>query len=970
MAEDIPELRANMLTPSGTCARCHRPLTRSAAADGCLHCFVDFVGLDESLGFDGTIPDGEEARRYSHFEIALEADGTLAELGHGAMGTTYRAVDTVLQSPVALKVIGRNVADSPAVRARFLREARTAARLRHPNVASVFHYGEQEGECFYVMELVEGETLEERVRRAGHLPVQTVLEIGLQVARALEAAEGQGLVHRDIKPSNLMLVRGPGKGDQPGEPPVVKVIDFGLARAVAVGEHVAGENETRHGFVGTPTYASPEQFSAGNQPVDTRSDLYSLGVTLWYLLCGRTPFRGQSLEEIHAKQVGQALPIDQLAARRVPAPVVALLRSMLAVDPGARPQSARELLDALQRCQGKDGLVQRGKSFWLAIIVSVLLVPTTLATIFYVRGSQPAKPASKPPLNLVDRSVAVLPFENLSADPTVAFFSDGVHDAITDELASIAQLKVVNAEGGSAPSYPPGKRDLVKIGRELGASHLVEGAVRRENERVEVTITLTDERNVATKWTKQFSGSLADVFSIQRDITREVANRLRATLSPGEEAAIDEPPTTDPVAYDLYLRATHGQNQYNTPAGMLKGVAEKIDLLNEAVKRDPKFVLAWCELVNAHDAMYTVRLYMSPEEQTVDHRTLADIALQEARRLKPDEGRVHLSQARHFMNLSADPEQARVELAAARLTLPNSPELEYTSGMLARTQGRWADAVRDLEKAASLQPRDVSTANSLFWVYRSMRRYEDADRASARVIALRPQEDVAFDLLYRACGPLEERADLGRLRDFLDHFTPASDADKDIRDLSQVLLALCAHDPSAVERALTACEKPVIPVQGFWYPKSWFQALAARMRGDHEGARVEFTSARAAVEQSLSKQPDSAKMLSLLAMIDAGLGRKEDAVREALHAHEMMPQRVSATASSVVDSSLAVVYAWTGETDRAFALLDDLAGRAAGINLVYQATYGDLRLNPVWDPLREDKRFAALLEKLAPKDTH
>ena len=241
----------------GICARCHHRLTRPSTSGGCLRCMMDAVASEGEDAFDPAAA-GEASRCYSHFEILLAKDGSLDELGHGAMGTTYRAVDTVLRSTVALKIIRRTIADSPGIRGRFLREARAAAKLRHPNVASVFHYGEQEGECFYVMELVEGETLDERVRRYGPLPAARALEIAVQVARALAAAEACGVVHRDLKPSNIMLAAPHADGDD-GEKIAVKVIDWGLAKSVTL-ESVLGFEETRLGSVGTSVFASPEQY--------------------------------------------------------------------------------------------------------------------------------------------------------------------------------------------------------------------------------------------------------------------------------------------------------------------------------------------------------------------------------------------------------------------------------------------------------------------------------------------------------------------------------------------------------------------------------------------------------------------------------------------------------------------------------------------------------------------------------------
>ncbi len=290
------------------------------------------------------IAGATDNRRFAHYEVAVRADGTLAELGRGGMGITYRSIDTTLRCVVALKVVNPDLVQNAQVRGRFLREAQVAAKLRHPHVASVFFFGEriEDGQLFYAMELVEGETLHARVRRCGGLPVETVLQIGVQVAAALAAAEEHGLTHRDLKPANLMLVRG--------EAVNVKVIDFGLAKAVAEAQADALVLTRTQEFVGTPAFASPEHFNVW-QEVDTRSDFYALGATLWYALTGHPPFAGHSPGEIYARQLHGELPMEQLAAAKVPQPLTILLRSLLSPDPAGRPQTAPELAAALARCQ-------------------------------------------------------------------------------------------------------------------------------------------------------------------------------------------------------------------------------------------------------------------------------------------------------------------------------------------------------------------------------------------------------------------------------------------------------------------------------------------------------------------------------------------------------------------------------------------------------------------------------------------
>jgi serine/threonine protein kinase len=407
---DVAEREPAVAETYGTCGR---TLTQVGLKGECLRCLV-------SLGFlsDSQQPEESETPRrltpgplkYDHFEVEVGADGFPIELGAGAMAITYRARDTVLNSVVALKVIDRSAAQDPRARSRFLREARAAAQIRHPNVARVSHYGEQDGECFYVMELVEGETLETRVRRDGPMPLALALEVMEQAARALAAAEACGVVHRDIKPSNIML-----ECDAAGAL-VVKVIDYGVAKVLAP-EAERGAEQTQTGFIGTPAFASPEQFpSIGQTRIDTRSDIYSLGVTFWYLLCARVPFVGRTLEDIHARQA-EPVPVEQLKGLDIPSRCLALLKSMLAPDPQDRPQSARELRSAVHRCWAQFSAEARGRRNRVALAAAgTALVVAAIASGAWLHQSAQASAA-------MERSIAVLPFENLS--PNGRDFSSG-----------------------------------------------------------------------------------------------------------------------------------------------------------------------------------------------------------------------------------------------------------------------------------------------------------------------------------------------------------------------------------------------------------------------------------------------------------------------------------------------------------------------------------------------------------------
>src|SRR5213075_3158585 len=447
-----------------TCATCGRPLTQVGPKGECLRCLV-------GLGFlaDGEEPEKPAARgrltpgplRYAHFEVEVGADGFAVELGAGAMAITYRARDTVLNSVVALKVIDRTVAQNPGARSRFLREARAAAQIRHPNVARVSHYGEQDGECFYVMELVEGETLEAKVRREGPMLLSLALEVIEQSARALAAAEACGVVHRDIKPSNIMLESDPG-----GCAPIVKVIDYGIAKILNP-EAERGAEKTQPGFIGTPAFASHEQFASSEQmKIDTRSDIYSLGVTFWYLLSGRVPFVGRTLEEVRARQT-EPLPIEQLKVGDVPARILALLKSMLAPDPKDRPQSARELLSDVHRCYTKFSAEARSRRRRFAVVAAVatlILVAIAFGTWMYQRAQSSAQ---------IDRSIAVLPFDNLSDDKENAYLAEGIQDEILTRLSKVGDLRVISRT--SMQHYKSDPENLREIAKQLGVAYVLEG---------------------------------------------------------------------------------------------------------------------------------------------------------------------------------------------------------------------------------------------------------------------------------------------------------------------------------------------------------------------------------------------------------------------------------------------------------------------------------------------------------------
>jgi TolB-like protein/Tfp pilus assembly protein PilF len=551
---------------------------RLNAKGDCRACLVR-TGLGETA-----VETKSSALVFGDFEIEQDADGSYWELGHGAIGVTYLAADRVLRRRVALKVIEvpAGARGSQFVRERFLREARAAGALRHPNVAAVYQFGTSPdgSHCYYAMELVEGETLGARVRRDGPLNAKEALEIAIQITRALMAAAAHDLIHRDLKPGNIMLTTESE----------VKVIDFGLAKAIT---DAGGDMDLTHGeFVGTPSFASPEQFGSG--PVGARSDIYSLGATLWFALTGLAPHFGKTMEEIRDRKTRDDLPTAQLVARKVPEPLVKLLCSTLAIDPGKRPASARELMEALESCRRKltrrIGVPYLKPALRSEAFARVVIVATLLSVGLFLLGRYSAPNEQKAPA-LPTKSIAVLPFVNMSSDQENVYFADGLTEEILSRLAEVRDLKVPGRT--SSFVFKSQNRDLREVGSALGVANVLEGSVRKSGDRLRITAQLIRTQDGYRLWSQAFDRKLDDVFAIQEEIARAIAEALSVQLKLRGEGK-PERSTQDMAAYGDYLEARALITQRNTD-----NLRRATTLLEAAVQRDPSFAKAWAALAQA-----------------------------------------------------------------------------------------------------------------------------------------------------------------------------------------------------------------------------------------------------------------------------------------------------------------------------------------------------------------------------------
>jgi TolB-like protein/class 3 adenylate cyclase len=581
------------------------------------------------------------------------------------------------------------------------------------------------------------------------------------------------------------------------------------------------------------------------------------------------------------------------------------------------------------------GLVGLGLSYWL---------------IYHQIAQQRARAFATVPF----KSIAVLPFANLSASAENAFFAEGVQDEILTDLARIADLKVISRT--SVMQYKAGiARNVRAIGQALGVTHLLEGNVQRAGGKVRINAQLIDARNDAHVWAQTYDRDVADLFAIQSEIARTIADQLQARLLPEEKAEIGRRPSSDDAAFALY---TQGKTLLLSAVSTDPDKAtflHALGLLDQAVARDPNFFLAYCELVHAN-----AELYFYNFDHTPARLALAEAALQNALRLRPDAGETHLAQAEYLYRCHFKYDRARAELALAARALPNNPRVYALTGFIDRRQGHWEEAIRNFEKALQVDPRNYVVLQQISATYPYLRRHREEALAADRVLSLNPKD--AGARISRAFVDLEWRANLQPYRDAV-HAILLENPDG-AEEVASDWFAVSWYERNAADVTRAAA---AIPAEGAGsnavrFPKAWYEGLAARLRGDAASAQETFLRARAVAEHDVQERPEYGPPLCVLGMIDAELHRKEDAIREGRRAVELLPVERDSINGSHLVMHLAMIYAAIGEKDLAIEQLRALLSRPG------DGSYGDFRLNSFWDPLRGDPRFEKLVASLAPKD--
>ena len=916
-------------------------------------------------------------RTIGHYKISKR-------IGTGGMGEVYLATDITAGRKAALKLLPTRFTSNAERLKRFQQEERALVGLNHPNILTVYEIGEDHSTHYIASELIEGETLRQRLMR-GRMEVGEAVDVAIQVASALAAAHETGIVHRDIKPENIML-RPDG---------YVKVLDFGIAKlaesafadpssvavlrrveATADGAESVTLAETNLGSIlGTVHYMSPEQ--ASGAPVDKRTDIWSLGVMLYEMVTGHAPFTGDPPSQSYgaAGTPGEVMtsilekeppPLTSYITQ-TPAELQQIISRTLRKEREERYQSAHELLEALQSLRRsmefKTALERSTKPpLWLrwtrsptALVLLLLVAALALALPFYWHRNLTLS-------SIPEKSIAVLPFENFSDNKENSYFAAGIQDDVLTSLAKIHELKVISR--ASVMAYQkPGGRNMREISQALGVANVLEGSVRRTINRVLVNVQLIDARNDRHIWAERYDRAVADSIGLQGELAAEIAKVLQAKLDPEEKASLGTKPTNNPEAYVLYLRALELEQNAETLKPPLLPTTEDwkavAQLYAQAIALDPAFALARARASISYSEQFF-------ETQDPALKAKARTLAEEALRLSPALGEAHLALGLFFYlterNYTAALEQFTIALTAS----PNNVEVLDYIARIYRQQGRWRAAIGGFEQARSLNPRVEPW--ELVMTYYMVRDWRAAAAAMKQNLARRP--DQPRPRVGLAQIEVVANCDLAAARAKLREIPAGVDPDG-VVTLPNWNLSMLERDFATAEKWLADFPSDKFPGAS---PKSFYQAQTALARGDVELARTLFEKVRPALESNVRDHPAAARHHGALGILYGYMGRKEDAIRESRRAVELCPESTDAVEGVQRAYELALVYALTGEVDQAVTLIERLL-RTPGASTrprFYDGgiTQAELRLRWQWDKLRGDPRFQKLLDEPEPKTVY
>jgi TolB-like protein/Tfp pilus assembly protein PilF len=936
-------------TNDRVCGKCGNKIFDTAPQGLCSVCLFDtgLTILTDSLG--GPNANGFGADNDSSSTDAADLFSAsddyelLEEIGRGGQGVVYRARQKSLNRTVALKIIGISHGKTKAHLRRFRLEAEAAARLNHPFVVPIHEIGQRKGRCYFSMGLVEGSRLDQIAKREPMSPRQAT-EVIAKLARTVHYAHQHGIIHRDIKPGNILL-------DTKGEP---HLTDFGVARLLETENDATCTIEVS----GTPSYMAPEQAHANNGHVSGATDVYGLGAVLYQLLAGQPPFTGGTPFETVRLLLETEPRQPRLLNPKVDRDLSTICLKCLEKDPKRRYSSALALAEDLEHWlrhepirARRTGVLARGRK-WIrrnpaaaALVVMSVLLASAVGVIVWKVGAVGRQPSA---------GIAVLPFENLSNAREDVFFTDGVQEEILTRLARIADLKVISRT--STQRYQSKPSNLSEIAKQLGVANLLEGSVQKAADQVRVNVQLVNSQTGSQLWAETYDRKLTDIFNVESDIAKRIAESLQAKLSGHEEQALAAKPTNNLEAYDAYLHGLTFEARSNYSSDAL---FKAIDFYGLAVQLDPNFADAWARLSGAHALVYFLRT-----DTTAARRDAAKRALDNAQKLRPDSPETLLFLGYYQYWVLRDYGLAKTTFERVSKMLPRNSDVLYALGAVAGREGNWNQSIAYWERGLALDPRNPALLTEVAFAYAVLRQFRAALKLYDQALDILPNEPSIMALkasIYQAEGNLQEAAKA------LVQVNAETISNAAVRiKFTQLRLERNFTESNQLLQAQQAKLQSTAGIdKGV---KQVGIALFHRLTGDTARAKATAEQARNTL-QSLSKdQPDNAFIAAALAVADATLGEKGSAINEAQRAITLLPSSKDRVSGSGFEENLALVDMMIGENSRAISILTRLLQTPYGGWLYTPApiTPALLRLDPTWDPLRGDPAFQKLCEEKQP----
>jgi len=844
-------------------------------------------------------------------------------IGRGGMGVVYLARDTKLDRSVAIKSMPPGLMDDATARTRFTREAKLLASLSHPNIGVIHDIIEQdEGTGYLVLEYIPGQTLAERIV-CKPLKLEQALSIGQQVAEAVSAAHKKSVIHRDLKPGNIKITPD-GR---------VKVLDFGLAKAPVSEGKKSDITATEPGHViGTPAYMSPEQARA--KATDHRTDIWSFGCIMYQMLTGKLPFEGQTATDTLARIIERE-PDWEMLPQDTPSNIRVLLRRCLEKDPRCRLQHIGDAGIEISETLNKPQIIPTTNLRSIAIIIGAIAVGIILfvITLKYIPQREIQPPSQE--IRLV-----VLPFENLgpAAD---SYFATGLTDEVTTRLAGVHGLRVYKNRDGVA----------TQIIKELGVDYILEGTIQRArpsdpNSPVRIRPQLFRASDDSLVWAKPYDNDMREVLQIQSDLAEEVSQVLDITLLGPERNALQSKPTENTRAYEYYLRG----NEYFRRSYLENDVMIAIRMYEKAVELDPPFAQAYARLSEAHLNMYWFN-YDHSEQRLAMAKQAADKAFQ----LNPDQPEAHMALGWYYYQGHLDYDCALEEFTIARKSQPNNSDLLFGIGAVQRRQGKFEEALANIKRAAELDPLSHTLAWEVGVTFVLLRKYAEAEHYLSRAIELAPDRPIPYSWKVKLYLFWEGKTD--KARAVLDEASQNIGSLEDrFTVLWSVLLDVFDGDYQKALAQLSLWKLEAFNSQFYFIPKAQLYAQINGLMGNQQLEQAYYESARSILETKIQEQPEDARLHSALGIAYAGLGRKEDALREGKLGVKLLPVSKEAWRGLYRVEDLTRIYVMVGESDAAIDQLEFLLSRPGEMSIPL------LRLDPAWDPLRNHPRFKKLIE--------